>query len=230
MAYVVYANRGGALSFSQKSEDYIIRGMFDCLDIETPSYIDIGAHHPYFLSNTALFYARGSRGINIEPNPILFDVINLYRKKDINLMMGIGPSSGVMPFYVMNANALSTFSKQEAEFICKEYGFQIADVIDVKVETLSKIINEYCGGVFPDFMSLDTEGLDEMILESLKDCPSLPKIICTETWDYGLKTNHIPEICAMLEPLGYMLFLDNHLNSIFVLKNLWEEAINSKKA
>ena len=68
--------------------------------------------------------------------------------------------------------------------------FHIAEVIQVRVELLKDIINEYCGGVFPDFMSLDTEGLDEMILGSLKDCPSLPKVICTETWDYGLKTNH----------------------------------------
>ena len=79
-------------------------------------------------------------------------------------------------------------------------------------------------------MSLDAEGLDEMILGTLKECPSLPKVICTETWEYGLKTNHIPEVCGILEPLGYMLLIDNGLNSIFVIKDLWEEAIARRKS
>lgn len=206
--------------------------MFYCLGIDKPSYIDIGANSPFSLSNTAMFYEQGSAGVNIEPNPKLFEAIASVRKNDINLMIGIGPSEGVLSFYEMNANTLSTFSEDEAKTICDKHGFKIVNVIPVQVKTLKSVIviNEYCGGVFPDFMSLDTEGLDEMILSTLKDCPSLPKIICTETWEYGLKEHHIPEICAILEPLGYMLFLDNHLNSIFVLKDLWDSAINSKKA
>ena len=145
-------------------------------------------------------------------------------------MAGIGLQKCTMPFYVMNADTLSTFSKQEADTLCENHGFKIADVIHVKVDTLANIINESCGGIFPDFMSLDTEGLDEMILGSLKDCPFLPKVICTETWEYGLKENHIPEICSILEPLGYMLFIDNGLNSIFVLRDLWEKTISAKKS
>ena len=222
--------RGGGLSYSQRYEDCIVRGMFYCLGVDKPSYIDIGANSPFSLSNTAMFYEQGSTGINIEPNPRLFEAIASVRKKDINLMIGIGTSEGVLPFYEMDANTLSTFSEDEAKTICDKYGFKIINVIPVQVKTLKSVVDEYCGGVFPDFMSLDTEGLDEMILSTLKDCPSLPKIICTETWEYGLKVHHIPEICAILEPLGYMLFLDNHLNSIFVLKDLWDSAINSKKA
>lgn len=208
----------------------ILRGMFDCLGIKTSSYIDVGAHHPFRLSNTALFYKAGSRGVNIEPNPLLFEEIKKFRKDDINIMAGIGLQSCSMPFYVMNADTLSTFSKEEADSMCREHGFSISKVIQVQVETLKDIINNYCKGVFPDFMSLDTEGLDEMILGSLKECSSLPKIICTETWEYGLTANHIPEICSILDPLGYMLFLDNHLNSIFVLRNLWESSLNAKRS
>ena len=204
--------------------------MFDCLGIDKPSYIDIGANSPYHLSNTAMLYEQGSRGVNIEPNPELFKNIASARKEDTNLMIGIGTSEGILPFYEMNANTLSTFSEDEAKTICEKHGFKIVKVIPVQVRTLKSVVDEYCGGVFPDFMSLDTEGLDELILSTLKDCTSRPKIICTETWEYGLQANHVPEICAILEPLGYMLFLDNHLNSIFVLKDLWEAAINSRKA
>ena len=224
-----YADYKASRTYSQKGEDLIVRGIFDCLDIERPSYMDVGANSPFGLSNTALFYRNGSRGINIEPNPILFRRIAQVRTEDINIMAGIGTSQGTMSFYVMNADTLSTFSKSSADEYCQKHGFKIVDVMQVKVETLRHVVSEYCGGVFPDFMSLDTEGLDEMILSSLKDCPSLPKVICTETWDYGLKTHHIPEICAILKPLGYMLLIDNHLNSIFVLRGLWEKAISNRK-
>jgi hypothetical protein len=44
------------VSYSQSGEDLIVRVYFDILGITNPTYIDIGAHHPYFISNTALFY------------------------------------------------------------------------------------------------------------------------------------------------------------------------------
>ena len=220
----------GGVSYSQRYEDCLVRGMFYCLGIDKPSYIDIGANSPFALNNTAMLYEQGSRGVNIEPNPILFKDIVSVRKQDTNLMIGIGTAEGTLPFYVMNADTLSTFSETEAKSLCEKSGHRITKILQMPVKTLKQVIDEYCDGVFPDFMSLDTEGLDEMILSSLKDCPSLPKVICTETYEYGSSKNHIPEVCKILEPLGYMLFLDNGLNSIFVQKDLWEAAINSKRA
>ena len=49
-------------SFSQCGEDCIVDFMFKFKKIEKPSYIDIGAFHPFELSNTAKFYLTGSRG------------------------------------------------------------------------------------------------------------------------------------------------------------------------
>lgn len=59
-------------SFSQCGEDLILRHLFDQLGIARPTYLDVGAHHPQMLSNTALFSATGSTGINVEPDPELF--------------------------------------------------------------------------------------------------------------------------------------------------------------
>ena len=47
------------ISFSQCGEDLIVKFIFDCLGINSPTYIDIGAHHPHYISNTALFYKNG---------------------------------------------------------------------------------------------------------------------------------------------------------------------------
>ena len=56
------------ISYSQCGEDLIMNFIFNNLRIEKPSYIDIGAHHPFWLSNTFFFYKKGSKGINIEAN------------------------------------------------------------------------------------------------------------------------------------------------------------------
>ena len=76
-------------SYSQCGEDLLVQYIFNLRGIQKPSYIDIGANHPYFLSNTALFYEKGSRGINIEANPQLAENFKTHRPEDINLNIGI---------------------------------------------------------------------------------------------------------------------------------------------
>lgn len=69
------------ISYSQCGEDLIVSFIFNRLGILNPNYIDIGAHHPYKLSNTAFFYESGSRGINIEPDQnYLLHLLNIGKK------------------------------------------------------------------------------------------------------------------------------------------------------
>ena len=218
---------GGVISYSQNGEDIIVREIFNVLKIKTPSYIDIGAHDPFNLSNTALFYKNGSHGVNIEANPILCKRIAKYRKRDINLSIGIGASNEPLTFYVASYPTVSTFSKEEAEFACKKWGVKIVKKIPVEVRTLKFVIEKYCGGIFPDFLSLDTEGLDTVILKSLKELSSLPKVICTELNDSTSETiGTITQGREILEPLGYTLVMKTPVNAIFVLKDLWAAAMS----
>ena len=66
------ARLGLKLSFAQSGEDLIALQIFRSLGIKKPSYMDVGAFHPYRTSNTALLNLSGCRGINIEPNPAQF--------------------------------------------------------------------------------------------------------------------------------------------------------------
>lgn len=45
-------------SYSQCGEDRILAFIFRSLGIDKPSYLDIGAHHPYMLNNTMYFIGR----------------------------------------------------------------------------------------------------------------------------------------------------------------------------
>ncbi|MBU1260879.1 MAG: FkbM family methyltransferase [Planctomycetes bacterium] len=204
-------------SYSQCGEDLIIKFLFkNYLNIEKPSYIDIGAHLPFRYSNTAIFYGSGSRGINIEPDPFLFGKIQKYRKKDINLNIGIADKQGVLDFYVINNRTLNTFSEKEAKSYEKQ-GYRIKEIKQIKVETLGYVIQRYSNNIFPDFLSVDAEGIDEMILKSIDYSLNYPKVICVETLDFSTQV-HRTEICDLLESKGYIKYANTHINSIMVRK------------
>ena len=151
-------------SYSQCGEDLIVKFIFDILKIKNPSYIDIGAHHPYYISNSALFYESGSRGVNIEPDPVLFKNFLSARIKDVNLNIGIGAKNEILDFYVISEPSLNTFSKIEADNYKFQGNYTITKIEKINVRTINDIIDEYFKGIFPDFLSLDAEGVDEILV------------------------------------------------------------------
>jgi FkbM family methyltransferase len=208
-------------SYAQSGEDIIVRYLFDALGIKKPSYIDIGAHHPTYISNTALLYQTGSRGINIEPDPSLFREFINSRPLDTNLNIGLAKKPGQLDFFLMDPPALNTFSKEEAQQCVRE-GSQIVSTRKVSVQTLPTIIDKYCHGIFPDFMSLDVEGLDMEILQTIEFEKTAPLVICVETISYSARFGEgrkETEIIDFLLAHGYQVYADTHLNTIFLKKN-----------
>jgi FkbM family methyltransferase len=209
-------------SYSQCGEDLIINFIFNSIGIQTPSFIDIGAHHPEYLNNTAFFYRRGASGINIEPDPTLFKAFEKMRGRDVNINAGIASSEGSFDFYVMSSPTLNTFSKDEAHNAEKE-GYKIVDVKKIGTVSLQTVLNKYAGGRFPDFLSLDVEGIDLEILQAIEYEKTAPTVICVETISFsntgqGVKNATIIEF---LEKKGYLLYADTNINSIFVKKDVW---------
>ncbi len=212
-------------SYSQSGEDLIVKFVFDSLGIKKPSYLDIGAHQPYYISNTALLYQNGSRGVNIEPDPNLFTGINRARRKDMNLNCGVGEREGVMDFYVINASTLNTFSKEEVESYSEQGDYKVVKTIPVLVKTVDSILNEYLDGKFPDFLSLDVEGMDEAIIKSIDYDGSCPTVICVETISFSNSGNGVKNnsMVAFLESKGYMVYADTYINTIFVREDKWKD-------
>lgn len=211
------------LTYSQSGEDAIIQHLFGSLKIKNPSYLDIGAHHPYFINNTALFYKNGSKGINIEPDPSLFKEFTKQRKRDINLNVGIGVEKSEADFYIMSAATLNTFSKEEAERMERETEYKINDIVKLRLLTVNDVIKEHALGRFPELLSLDVEGLDEEILRSIDYSKTKPLVICVETITFGPKKSQIKlhSIEEFLTTQGYFKYSDTYINSIFVDKDTW---------
>lgn len=217
-------NRFYIKSYSQSGEDVIVYFIFHSLGIEHPTYIDIGANHPFSLNNTALFYQSGSRGINIEPNPELFKLLQKFRKNDVNLNMGIAKGKGSLPYYLMSSPTMSTFSLAEREKLEKETSITVIRVLDIKTDKLYNVINDYAKGIFPDFLSLDVEGLEEIILQSIDYDHNFPKVICVETLTYTENNTEVKEhnMIDYLVDKGYLMFADTYINTIFVKGDIWK--------
>lgn len=213
----------GKRSFSQCGEDLLVNYVFNLRNIQYPTYLDIGANHPFFLSNTALFYQKGCRGVNVEANPGLIAEFRLFRRKDINLNVGVGPADDEMDFYVINDPTLSTFSKTEADQLAATGKYTIQSVEKVKLTTVDKIIQQYCNGLFPDFLSIDVEGLDYDILRSIDFDKYWPKVICVEAAEYspvGAGTRRT-DIIDFLVSKGYYEYANTNLNAIMVKNEFW---------
>lgn len=203
-------------SYSQLGEDAAVFYLFKKIHIQRPTYIDIGANDPERFNNTALLYETGSRGVNIEPDPAVFRELASVRTHDCNLNIGIAAQEGNADFYLCTDDKLSTFSKEEADRVVRESPTLSFTLVQIPTLTIGTVIDKYCGGVFPDFLSLDAEGFDKMILESIDYATSAPKVMCVETIRFS------DDVESFLASKGYFVFSKSFLNTIFCKKDLWD--------
>jgi len=214
---------GSSYSFSQCGEDIIVSYIFKLRGIDKPTYLDVGANDPLFLSNTALLYGRGCRGINIEANPALISNFKKLRSKDINVNVGIGYQVGTLDFFVINDFTLSTFSTKQCENILATGKYHITETKKIKVTTIQNILNEYNITEFPDFLTLDTEGMDLEILKTIDYKSNGPKVICVEIAHYSPKGTGArkTELVDFLSSNGYYEYANTNLNAIMVKRDFW---------
>jgi len=200
-------------SFSQEGEDLILDRLLN--NVERGFYVDVGAHHPFRFSNTQLFYERGWNGINIEPNPDNFKYFKKYRKNDINLNIGLSNIKGSLKYYMFNEPALNTFDRQEA--LLKEKGiYRIDKTVDVEVTTLSTVLELYLPkSKSIDFLSIDVEGFEKLILKSYNFDICRPKVIVVEILRTPLNEISNNEIYKILEKKNYYLHSKLYNSHIF---------------
>lgn len=211
--------------YSQAGEDLILARFFFNQNISHPTYLDIGANDPRYISNTYYFYTRGSKGICVEPNPYLYKQIKKLRGRDICINAGIGiENTTAADFYLFPnyANGLSTFSKESADYwanvgMDKLGKIQYEKVISMPLININNLIENNLGKA-PDLLSIDVEGLDLAILKSLDFDKYKPKAICVETLAYNnLQQEYkTTDVTDFLKTKGYSVYADTWINTIFI--------------
>ncbi|MEM8894006.1 MAG: FkbM family methyltransferase [Bacteroidota bacterium] len=150
--------------FSKSGEDAILYNLL-YNKLHDPSYhgryVDVGAHHPFIHSNTFFFYLNGWRGINVEPNPYMHDLLEKKRKGDINVNVAIDEENGKGSFFIYSRD--SSANSLSESFV----GKKASEKIEVSIWTLTKLFEthwEELGHV--DLLSVDAEGKDLAVLMS----------------------------------------------------------------
>lgn len=211
-------------SYAQCGEDLILNHIFQALKIVNPTYLDIGAHDPKYISNTYFFYERGARGVLVEPDNELCRKIGKARSRDICLNVGVSVDAGKeADFYIMNSRTLNTFSKEEAERIAAQGVYHITGVRKVRLMTIDEIVKQYFPSA-PNLISVDVEGLDYEILQSFDFQNFRPEVFCVETLTFTTRNDEQKrtDIIDYMLSKRYFLYADTYINSIFVEKNAWE--------
>lgn len=199
-------------SFSFTGEDRIIEGILKPNIIQNGQYVDVGANHPTFLSNTYGLYRKGWRGICIDANSQLIKKYAYYRPKDKAVDVLVSDQEELRGFYMVQNNVLST-TKEFALEQYKQEGLEIK-LKTLKTQTLTQILDEH---QFPsgfELLSVDAEEHDFEVLQGLDWEKYQPKLVVVEdeTFD-STRAEQNPIFCYMKEK-GYAL-------EGFVLKNLY---------
>ena len=150
------------------------RRVFDLLsevnrDFGDVRYLDIGASHYLFANNTYLFYLKGATGVLVDANPDLCKLAESYRPRDIVINCGVSPTeSRPLTFYMTTRIGRNSFIKKNIEKAMPLIpDLRIIDEIEIPMRSANSIIYEYFPDGHIDLLTIDVEGMDYEILESL---------------------------------------------------------------
>jgi FkbM family methyltransferase len=203
---------GRDVSYSQIGEDMVLKTFLK--GKSKGFYVDVGAHHPFRYSNTAYFYNRGWNGINIEPTPTLLKNFKRYRRRDINLNIGITNQEDELTFYMFNDPAFNSFDNATS-LSRHERGNVIVKEQKIRTYRLSCILDKYLPkGKKIDLLSIDVEGFDLDVLKSNNWEKYIPDFICVEI-ECSIENLYKDEIYNYLVNRHYILVAINRITAIF---------------
>jgi FkbM family methyltransferase len=201
-------------SYSQEGEDMILARIFE--GQRKGFYVDVGAHHPRRYSNTNLFYRRGWRGINVEPNPDAMRAFKSIRPRDINLQVGVSDRAGSLKYYLFDEPALNTFDEDIVASRLANTPYKLVASVEVPVERLDTLLSRHLPPDQEiDFLSVDVEGLDLAVLRSNDWARFRPRCVLVEALGVSLGDVQSGEIYSLLAGNGYELIAKTFNTLVF---------------
>lgn len=193
-----------------KDEESFIAGFFN----QTPcgTFVDIGAHVGIYGSNTRALWKKGWSGVLIEPDPQSFLALEkLYpdRQRLKLLNVAVTREDGTAQFAQHSDPNYTGWHSLDPKWI-ETWPKGTANYILVKTRSMTSLLKD---GTIPrdlDFLSVDTEGYDHLIIESMPQ-DFRPRLIVVEV-DKRLVREKMD---AEMEARNYRFCWGNYLNSIY---------------
>jgi FkbM family methyltransferase len=206
-------------SWSIEGEDVVCKFLMDHLfggTITNHFFIDVGAHHPYRLSNTYLLYKEGWRGINIEPNPDFISEFERIRPEDLTLNVALADHGGVLSYCRFSDPLLNGFfEEEELETKIRQDNLIFLGKTNVPAIGVREFLTTYVNDKAVDFVNMDVEGFEPHILANWDWQQFRPKLICIEIHGPSIEYVQGHSVHHILRDNGYVFISRIWQSSIF---------------
>lgn len=164
-------------------------------------FVDVGCFHPVKYNNTYRLYRNGWRGVNIDIDQIKIEGFRIRRPKDVNIACAVSDKTGEITywsngFYSLTITLDAAFAAGKPGYIAKK----------ARTDTLNNILagTKYRDRQI-DFLTVDAEGHDLNVLQSLDFEKYAPRLIAVETHEETLDAVLQDETFQYLSGVGYDL-------------------------
>ena len=178
--------------------------------------VEVGANDGITNSNSRLFVKNGWNALLIEPNPPVFakleKAIAPYPKAKA-IQMACTPEPGQMTLKVYDNDPTGQLSKIGGDDEVRSvHEHDLEKTVEVQADTLTSILEK--NGVPEDFslLSIDTEGLDLQILQTIDLGKFRPRLVIIET-DEDMAVEGPKR--DLLQAAGYEIFDEVGVNSLW---------------
>jgi FkbM family methyltransferase len=202
-------------SWAQFGEDLVAR---DILGLEKGYYVDVGCNHPVRWSNTYLFYLHGWNGLLLDGNAGLIQKCCRRRPADTAVCCLLGDKPGEGEIAIYDEHALSSaVPSHNAE---RRGSAKLLETRRVAIRTLTDVLAEASAPPEIDFLTIDVEGMDLLVLRGLDFDRFRPRLIAIEDAAFRPMTPDRSEVVQFLIDHEYVLYSHVHPTLFFVHKDV----------
>ncbi len=210
VGWLAYYLAGQQRTYSQYGEDIFLT---ELLPESRGVYVDVGAFHPKYGSNTYQLWRRGWRGINIDVDSYKLQLFDRFRPGDINVRAAVSNQNGERVFYSQAGGSYGSMSSLEPAFAADRGSRLGRELIEQKVSvyTLNEILTTYLTlanrfqSIAIDLLSMDVEGHEMAVLQGLDLDRYRPRVICVEIHAKDLDDLQQQPVFQHLQEHGYVL-------------------------
>ena len=168
-------------------------------------YVDVGCCHPIMYNNTCLLHKKGWSGINIDLNKTSIDLFKIMRPNDYNICAAMSDINEERDlFFDHYFSPVNTLSESVYNSADKNISFKKFNKKKILTTTFDDIVKNISISFSIDFLNIDCEGFDYLVLKGFNIKKYNPKLICIETHDVnGNPVKMYNEITNFLKNVNY---------------------------
>ena len=202
-------NRHAKISYAQLADD--LMAAYFLRNYKGPKvYVDVGCNDPRRLSNSYWFYLRGWTGVAIDGDPCVVENFRKLRPRDTVVHALVSNEVADRDFVTFEDSAVSSIAPSQIEKW--QMRSRVTGRLRMRTKQLNDVLKEECTPSQFGFLSIDVEGHDIEVLQSIDLSAYKPALIIVECHT----DCELDSIASIVSGHGYELVYRNILNAFFL--------------